>query len=440
MSDSPSLRSSSTSLTSSSEFSHHRTYNDGFLLLEDREWYCKDGYHPVNLQDEFKNSRYRVIHKLGHGGYATVWLARDQMEGRYVALKINAVDVSPLNHEINILQHLATDPSEHPGKQHVVSLLDHFTHDGPNGTHSYISDCNILFKIKRFDSWTEEEVYSRLGKPKTERMTLWGGGSPGSEAPREVIAALDMASIDPQYLMDEIVVNDLGAGFRVGTQWLHMTPPESYCPPEIAFNEPCEMKSDIWALGCVMFEICYGVQLFEHGEWTPNRDHMFARMVEVLGPFPARWWSSWEARHRWFEDDGTIKIDDWENKPPFPLGYPWHFALVIRESQRGILDERSVASENCTIAPYEEPYSQASSVATPSDNSSNSSQQEPPTPRRKFYPHESAALTDLLGQMLQYNPKERFSADQVCQHRFFERVSPHDDNDAGLINYQRHVL
>lgn len=302
-----------------------------------------------------------------------------------------------------------------------------------------ISDCNILFKIKRFDSWTEEEVYSRLGKPKAERMTLWGGGSPGSEAPREVIAALDMASIDPQYLMDEIVVNDLGAGFRVGTPWLHMTPPESYCPPEIAFNEPCEMKSDIWALGCVMFEICYGVQLFEHGEWTPNRDHMFARMVEVLGPFPARWWSSWEARHRWFEDDGTIKIDDWENKPPFPLGYPWDFALVIRESQRGISDERSVESENCTIAPYEEPYPQASSVATPSDNSSNSSQQEPPTPRRKFYPHESAALTDLLGHMLKYNPEERFSADEVCQHRFFEQVSPHDDNDASLINYQRHV-
>lgn len=24
---------------------------------------------------------------------------------------------------------------DHPGKNHVIQLLDHFTHDGPNGTH-----------------------------------------------------------------------------------------------------------------------------------------------------------------------------------------------------------------------------------------------------------------------------------------------------------------
>lgn len=39
--------------------------------------YRKGGYHPTHLGDVLKAGRYRIIHKLGWGGYATVWLARD---------------------------------------------------------------------------------------------------------------------------------------------------------------------------------------------------------------------------------------------------------------------------------------------------------------------------------------------------------------------------
>lgn len=39
--------------------------------------YCEGGYHPVNLGDKFKDGRYEVVHKLGWGGYSTVWLAKD---------------------------------------------------------------------------------------------------------------------------------------------------------------------------------------------------------------------------------------------------------------------------------------------------------------------------------------------------------------------------
>jgi len=56
--------------------------------------YNVGGFHPVHLGDTFKKERYSVIHKLGHGGFATVWLARDQVRGRYVALKILAARLS----------------------------------------------------------------------------------------------------------------------------------------------------------------------------------------------------------------------------------------------------------------------------------------------------------------------------------------------------------
>lgn len=40
------------------------------------------GYHPVTLGDIFKDGRYKVHHKLGWGGFSTVWLAFDR---EYVA-------------------------------------------------------------------------------------------------------------------------------------------------------------------------------------------------------------------------------------------------------------------------------------------------------------------------------------------------------------------
>ncbi len=39
------------------------------------------GYHPVSLGDTFAAGRYEVVHKLGWGGFSTVWLARNT---RYV--------------------------------------------------------------------------------------------------------------------------------------------------------------------------------------------------------------------------------------------------------------------------------------------------------------------------------------------------------------------
>ena len=38
--------------------------------------YEPGGYHPVHLGDVFGDA-YRITHKFGHGGFATVWLARD---------------------------------------------------------------------------------------------------------------------------------------------------------------------------------------------------------------------------------------------------------------------------------------------------------------------------------------------------------------------------
>lgn len=51
-------------------------YNIG-VLAEALEQYCPGGYHPIHLNNLLKDGQYEVLHKLGFGSFATVWLARD---------------------------------------------------------------------------------------------------------------------------------------------------------------------------------------------------------------------------------------------------------------------------------------------------------------------------------------------------------------------------
>ena len=41
--------------------------------------YRPGGFHPVALGDPLKGGRYKIYHKLGYGGFSTVWVARDYM-------------------------------------------------------------------------------------------------------------------------------------------------------------------------------------------------------------------------------------------------------------------------------------------------------------------------------------------------------------------------
>jgi len=49
--------------------------------------YSRDLYYPICIGDVLVQT-YRIEHKLGHGGFSTVWLARDIQEEKDVALKI----------------------------------------------------------------------------------------------------------------------------------------------------------------------------------------------------------------------------------------------------------------------------------------------------------------------------------------------------------------
>lgn len=105
--------------------------------VESLQDYRQGGFHPVKIGDCFGESmQYRVLHKLGYGGYATVWLCRDTQNSRYVALKIMMATVRPdTTRELDMLSQLDCTL---PGAELIALPLEHFTFKGPNGTHKVL--------------------------------------------------------------------------------------------------------------------------------------------------------------------------------------------------------------------------------------------------------------------------------------------------------------
>ncbi|KAJ7071511.1 kinase-like domain-containing protein [Mycena amicta] len=99
--------------------------------------YNTGGYLPVKLSDTFKAGRYCVVRKLGWGHFSTVWLVRDSHLKRHSALKVVKSAgryAETARDEIQLLSRVAAASPLHPGRQHVVSFMDSFSHEGPEST------------------------------------------------------------------------------------------------------------------------------------------------------------------------------------------------------------------------------------------------------------------------------------------------------------------
>jgi len=126
--------------------------------------YKSGGFHPVNLGDTFRGGRYTIRHKLGFGGFSTVWLAHDQdtlyVPGshcstsltwhvslrQWVSIKFKSAAASTedldQDPEVSTLKQLEKRYAESAQHNPMPSIrfLDCFHHTGPNGTHN----CQVM--------------------------------------------------------------------------------------------------------------------------------------------------------------------------------------------------------------------------------------------------------------------------------------------------------
>jgi len=99
--------------------------------------YESGGHHPVHL-DDLLHERCKVIHKLGTGGYANVWLCRDVSAEppRYNALKIIMAEGSTKEcPELRVTTLLARQSDPPSARKYFCLPLERFEIQGPNGLH-----------------------------------------------------------------------------------------------------------------------------------------------------------------------------------------------------------------------------------------------------------------------------------------------------------------
>ncbi len=199
--------------------------------------------------------RYRIERELGAGGMATVYLAHDLKHDRQVAIKVLRPELAAVIGAERFLSEIKTTANlQHP---HILPLHDSGEADG------------FLFYVMPFVEG--ETVRDRLGREKQ---------LPVDEAVRittEVAAALDYAhrhgvihrDIKPENILlhdGSALVADFGialaaskaGGTRMTETGMSLGTPH-YMSPEQAMGErEITARSDIYALGCVLYEMLVG--------------------------------------------------------------------------------------------------------------------------------------------------------------------------------------
>ncbi|KAM0800808.1 protein kinase [Usnea florida] len=405
--------------------------------VEDVEKYRKGGYHPIHLGDVLKGGRYSILHKLGYGGFSTVWLARDEYQDRLVSLKVLTADAPEPQKELRLLGHLDKHVQDDPRRGSIVAICDDFMIDGPNGTHlcfvsrlggpslstllnspgeiagtrrlraplarkisrqlaravSMMHDVgivhgditakNILLQLKGIDTWPTETIYQQFGRPVREEVFTSSGQKPDLSAPRYLVESASFSGVDVEYFSEQALLIDLGEAFPESSPPSHgVGTPISYCSPELIFEKRASRASDVWDLACTIFEIRSGFPLFE--SYVGSSTEVLQEMVRILGMPPEPLHSLWKKHEIAISDRAQLcgsTLDD-----------------QIREI--GICDEESSAL-------YSESIPQSHRAIL-----------EPPG--RRITSDEQGDLCGLLRGTLDYTPEKRMSAEEVANHPWFE--------------------
>ncbi|KAJ2913832.1 hypothetical protein MD484_g6588, partial [Candolleomyces efflorescens] len=313
--------------------------------------YLAARYYPVQI-GQLLDSRYQVVGKLGFGTTSTVWLARDLPERRHVALKvfIRSASHGAISQELEAYNRFKNGPVNHPGRAAIRTVLDSFTLPTPDGDgehlclvhpplwdsmkaflkrnpvgrlpapilaftlqrmlqaldyarecrviHTDIQAANIALGIRDksiFNVFEEHEIEYPVPRKVEDGRTVY------ASRPLELP---DGDSIDLPVLCD--------FGSSVWGEQPHTedVQPNVYRAPEVILQIPWSYEIDVWNLGCVVWGLFEGGQIFhgvdpEHGAYR-SRAHL-AEMIALLGPPPNELLAASKNRSRFFSDQGEFQ-------------------------------------------------------------------------------------------------------------------------------------
>ncbi len=194
--------------------------------------------------------RYEIDSELGHGGMAEVYLGTDQVLGRQIAVKILSSQYSRDDSFVARFRREAQTAAalNHPN---VVSVFDTGSDDG---THYIV--------LEYIQGKTLGQVIKEDGRLMPERAVEIGESvaSGLAFAHRNGIVHRD---VKPGNIMltptGDVKVMDFGiaraASSAAITQTATVLGTAAYFSPEQAQGEPVDARSDIYSLGCVLYEM-----------------------------------------------------------------------------------------------------------------------------------------------------------------------------------------
>jgi serine/threonine protein kinase len=202
--------------------------------------------------------RYRVERLLGHGGMASVYLARDGELDRPVALKLLA-------------EHLADDQIFRERFVREARLAARLSHANVVQVYDAGEENDRPFIVMEFvPGKTLAEILTARGKlPVAEAVEIARQGALGLESAHA--AGLIHRDIKPQNLLvrEDGVVKIADFGIARAAEGSHVTQlgtvlgTAAYLAPEQALGEEVTYAADIYSLGAVLYELLTGRTPFE---------------------------------------------------------------------------------------------------------------------------------------------------------------------------------
>ncbi|KAK4039482.1 kinase-like domain-containing protein [Parachaetomium inaequale] len=318
---------------------------------ERMERYRPGGFHPVRLGDTFSGGRYTVHHKLGWGGFSTVWLARDQSLNKWVSLKITTATDPESSRELTLHQKLR----QAGAADGVVQLLDSFIHEGPNGKHQClvfellgptvdgvaldyheggdsleaetvlritrqllqalaamhragyahgdVSGANVAFTARRLSGLASaNDIFEIIGAPKTEKLVRCDGKALSPGMPEQLV---EKAAWDDWIDEDDEDVRliDFGEAFPHDTPRDHLAEPGGLQVPERIFTGEFDYRVDLWRAGCTIYGVVMGSRPFMY---LGDMDFLVAQMIHFVEDLPEEWRPQWEQMQK---STGRIRDD-----------------------------------------------------------------------------------------------------------------------------------
>ncbi len=229
---------------------------------------------------EFSHGQFRISEKIGEGGFATVFRGTQLKPARSVAIKVLSEELANSNELVTRFHNEAAALAsfDHP---HIMKI---YSEGEEHGLHYFVA--NLL----------KEDLKVRL---KRGRMSL----KDSLRVLRQVTDALDYMhrkgfihrDFKPANILfdetDNAVLTDFGLargqqstlvtqqGMILGTA-AYMAPEQIHPGPQAA-----EARSDLYALGCVMFEMVEGHPPFPQDDFfTTCHNHLYTAAPPMLEP------------------------------------------------------------------------------------------------------------------------------------------------------------